>query len=100
MKFKLLAGAALAAMFVASAASAQVGWYGAVDLGYHWPEGIDANSSANDASGAAYAWTFDQKASWASFARLGYQVNDHWRVELEGGYRDGDIDSVRGSTGS
>src|SRR3546814_1411813 len=33
MKFKLLAGAALAAMFAATGASAQVGWYGAVDLG-------------------------------------------------------------------
>ena len=31
MKFKLLAGAALAAVFAASGASAQEGWYGAVD---------------------------------------------------------------------
>ena len=46
MKFKLLAGAALAAVFAASGASAQVaGWYGAVDLGYHLPEGIEADSS-------------------------------------------------------
>ncbi|MCE2987711.1 MAG: hypothetical protein LW830_07635, partial [Phenylobacterium sp.] len=35
MKFKLLAGAALAAVTIASGASArEVGWYGAVDLGY------------------------------------------------------------------
>ena len=33
MKFKLLAGAALAAVFAASGASAQEGWYGAIDLG-------------------------------------------------------------------
>ena len=96
MKFKLLAGAALATMFVASGAAAQVGWYGAVDLGYHWPEGIEATSSANAADGAPYHWTFNQEGSWAGFARLGYQLDDHWRVELEAGYRDGDIESVRG----
>ena len=57
MKFKLLAGAALAAVFAATGASAQsswshdwstwnnIGWYGAVDLGYHWPDGISGSSS-------------------------------------------------------
>jgi opacity protein-like surface antigen len=52
MKFKLLAGAALAAVFAASGASAQVGWYGAVDLGYHWPDGIEGSSSNNAANGS------------------------------------------------
>jgi OOP family OmpA-OmpF porin len=61
MKFKLLAGAALAAVFAASGASAQEGWYGAIDLGYHWPEGIEATSSNNAANAAPYSWTFDQE---------------------------------------
>ena len=98
MKFKLLAGAAMAAVFAASGASAQVGWYGAVDLGYHWPEGIKADSSNLAANGIRYTWRFNQQDDWAGFARLGYQVTDHWRVELEAGYRPGDIDSVRGGT--
>jgi OmpA-OmpF porin, OOP family len=97
MKFKLLAGAALAAVFAASGASAQnVGWYGAVDLGYHWPDSIDADSSNNAINGAAYSWDISQEDDWAGFARLGYQLNDHWRVELEGGYRPGDISAIRG----
>jgi OOP family OmpA-OmpF porin len=96
MKFKLLAGAALAAAFVATGASAQEGWYGAIDLGYHWPEGIEAKSSVNASNGSPYRWTFDQEKDWTGFVRLGYQVNPHWRVELEGGYRPGDIDAVRG----
>src|SRR5258708_4828490 len=96
MKFKLLAGAAMAAVFAASGASAQVGWYGAVDLGYHWPEGIEGKSSNNSALGTPYIWTFSQKDDWAGFARLGYQFDEHWRVELEAGYRPGDISSVRG----
>ena len=98
MKFKLLAGAALAAVFAASGASAQVGWYGAADLGYHWPEGIRATSSANAANGQPYIWDFNQEDDWAGFARLGYQLTDHWRVELEAGYRSGDIESIRGGT--
>jgi len=99
MKFKLLAGAALAAVFAASGASAQsTGWYGAVDLGYHWPEGIEGQASNNGANGTPYSWDFNQEDDWAGFARLGYQLNDHWRVELEGGYRPGDIESVRGGT--
>ena len=98
MKFKLLAGAALAAVFAAGSAAAAEGWYGAVDLGYHWPEGIKADSSNNAANGIKYTWRFNQEDSWAGFARLGYQFNNHWRVELEGGYRPGDIESVRGGT--
>ncbi|MDP3100716.1 MAG: porin family protein, partial [Phenylobacterium sp.] len=100
MKFKLLAGAALAAVFAASGASAQEGWYGAIDLGYHWPEGIEATSSNNALNAAPYSWTFNQEEDWAGFARLGYQLNDHWRVELEGGYRPGDIKSIRGGAGN
>ena len=97
MKFKLLAGAALAAVFAASGASAQdTGWYGAVDLGYHWPDSIDADSSTTAANGAPYNWDINQEDDWAGFARLGYQINPHWRVELEGGYRPGDIESIRG----
>jgi opacity protein-like surface antigen len=97
MKFKLLAGAALAAVTIASGASArEVGWYGAVDFGYHWPMGIDATSSNNAANGKPYDWKLNQAEDWSGFARLGYQVSSNWRVELEGGYRPGDIESVRG----
>ena len=99
MKFKLLAGVAAAAVCAASGASAQdAGWYGAVDLGYHWPEGIDASSSNNSAAGAPYNWDVNQEEDWAGFARLGYQLNANWRVELEGGYRPGDIESIRGGS--
>src|SRR6185437_61659 len=98
MKFKLLAGAAMAAVFAASGASAQVGWYGAVDLGYHWPEGMKLDSSNLAANGIRTTWRFNQKDDWAGFARLGYQITDHWRAELEAGYRPGNLDSVRGGS--
>src|SRR6187401_859451 len=96
MKLKLLAGAAMAAAFAASGAAAQEGWYGAVDLGYHWPVEFETTSSNNAANGQPYAWEFNQEDDWAGFARLGYQLNPHWRVEFEVGYRGGDIDSIHG----
>ena len=58
MKLKLLAGAAMAAAFAASGAMAQEGWYGAVDLGYHWPTEFKVTSSNNAAAIAAPARSF------------------------------------------
>ena len=98
MKLKLLAGAAMAAAFAASGAMAQEGWYGAVDLGYHWPTEFKVTSSNNAANGAPYAWELNQEDDWAGFARLGYKLDDNWRIELEVGYRGGDIDSIRGGS--
>ena len=60
MKLKLLAGAAMAAVFAASGAAAQEGWYGAVDLGWHWPDDYENKSSNNAPNGAPYVWDFNQ----------------------------------------
>ena len=97
MKLKLLAGAAMVLACAATGAQAQEGWYGAVDLGYHIPREFNMSSSNNAANGQPYSWDFNQKKDWAGFARLGYQLNPHWRVELELGYRGGDVDSIRGA---
>ncbi|RYF92267.1 MAG: porin family protein, partial [Caulobacteraceae bacterium] len=86
MKLKLLAGAALAATLVASGASAQdSGWYGAIDLGYHWTD------NENFETGVGGEVNIDTDDTWVGFARLGYRLSPHWRVELEGGYRPGEI---------
>jgi len=101
MKLKLMAGAAaVAVLTAATGASAQVGgFYGAVDLGYHDPEGIEAESSINNViDGRPYNWTFNSEEDWTGFARIGYRVTPNIRVELEGGYRGGDLESVRGNS--
>ena len=79
MKIKLLAGIALAAVCAASGASAQdTGWYGAVDAGYHWPTGIDAQSSGNAADGKAYDWKWSSAAEYIQ--RIGREeVERRWR---------------------
>ncbi|ENZ83384.1 hypothetical protein OR37_00684 [Caulobacter vibrioides OR37] len=97
MKLNLLAGAALAAVFAASGVSAQeTGWYGAVDLGYHWPQAIKSESEVNAPDGDHYHWAWKSKDDWAGFVRLGYQFDPHWRAEVEGGYRPGDLKAVHG----
>ena len=95
MKVKLLAGAALAAVFAASGACAHDnGWYGAVDAGAHYMENLnfvfaDANTGANERFVAR-----DQEYDWTAFARLGYRISPNVRIEVEGGYRPGSLDSV------
>jgi outer membrane protein OmpA-like peptidoglycan-associated protein len=85
MKTILLAGAAMAAVFAATGASAEgVGWYVAGDAGYH---------ETNDfsLSGPAFTGKATLNGNWAGFARLGYQITPHWRVEGEYGYRPTDV---------
>ena len=96
MKVKLLASVAAAGLFAAGAASAEPdGWYGAIDAGYQWIEPINVESQTNGAN-----FNIDVNDGWAAFARLGYRFNPNWRVELEGGYRSGDIGTVRAVSGT
>jgi OOP family OmpA-OmpF porin len=98
MKTVILATSAAAALALsAGAASAEPnGWYGAVDAGYHvMQDGINAESVTTGNN-----WNFEVNNGWAAFARLGYRFNPNWRVELEGGYRSGDVGKVRAITGS
>ena len=97
MKTFVLASSAAAALALsAGAASAEPnGWYGAIDAGYHMIDDINAESSTTGAN-----WNWEVNDGWAAFARLGYRFNPNWRVELEGGYRSGDIGKVRAVTGT
>ena len=91
MKLKLLAGVALASLFTAGTASAEPnGWYGAIDAGYNfWSDDVEAISTRTGPSLAIQV-----EDDWAGFARLGYRFTPNWRVELEGGYRAGEIGQV------
>ncbi len=96
MKLQLFASVAMAGLVAAGAASAEPnGWYGAIDAGYHIMEdGINAESDLTGNN-----WNFEVNDGWAAFARLGYRFNPNWRVELEGGYRSGDVGTVRAVSG-
>lgn len=96
-KKALLLGGVLGAMALAPQAMAQErGWYGAFDLGYHWPEGLEVTGTGNSIDGDPFRFDIQQEEAVVGFARLGYQVTPNWRVELEGGVRTGDIESAEG----
>ena len=98
MKLKLLAGAALAALAVAGAASAEqaTGWYGAIDLGSNTKSDYKARSQGDMVDGGPFVYNISTKDNVAGFARLGYRYSPNWRVELEGGIRPGDVDGAIG----
>ncbi|WP_125256087.1 OmpA family protein [Brevundimonas fluminis] len=86
----LASGAAAAMALSAGAASADpLGWYGAIDAGWH-----KADASAWDFDGTGSEYEFELAEDWAAFGRLGYRFDQNWRVELEGGYRGADIETV------
>ena len=96
VKSLILASSAAAALAMsAGAASAEPdGWYGAVDAGYHIIDDINTQSSVT-----GHHWKWDVNDGWTAFARLGYRFNSNWRAELEGGYRSGDIGTIRAVSG-
>ncbi|RYG12968.1 MAG: porin family protein, partial [Caulobacteraceae bacterium] len=92
VKTFILASSAAGALALSAgvAAAEPNGWYGAVDAGYHTIDDIELTSQTTGPQ-----WNFEVDDSWAAFARLGYRFNENWRVEFEGGYRDGgDIESI------
>ena len=96
MKTKLLVGAALAAVFAASGASAQtlLGWYGAIDAGAHYPLDIAAGNA-----NAQYNSKWQDYSGWTADGRLGYQFTPHWRVEAEIGYRNSSFKGINTNLG-
>jgi len=91
VRTRLFAGAAIAALLSAGAASAEPnGWYGAIDAGWNMfgdePVATSTTPSADFDLGV--------ENGWAAFGRLGYRFNPNWRVELEGGHRTGDFVSA------
>ena len=98
MKLKLLAGAAVAGVFAAAGAYAQPadsGWYGAIDVGAHQAMPLDTTSQFSQFPGAPpAALTVFTNDNFAGFARVGYKISPHVRVELEAGYRPANLRSV------
>src|SRR5580700_3483007 len=90
MKLKLLAGAALAGVIAAGSAAADPadsGWYGAIDLGGHIKAPMVTTAEFGELGGSPANLRFNDAANFAGFARVGYKISPHLRVELEAGYR-------------
>ncbi len=74
----------------AQAGHRPAGWYVAAEGGANW---ID-NADVSFASGFGTNWEADFESGWAVFAEVGYRWENNWRIELEGGWRENDIDCV------
>ena len=100
MKRLLAAGVAVAALIAtgAHAQSALDGAYIAGDVGYSWNDGFKTLSPVRSSDGSALNWVFSRDETPVGYVRLGKRVAPNWRVELEGGYRKGDINGVRGTS--
>ena len=100
MKLKLLAGAALAGVFAAAGAyatPADSGWYGAIDLGGHTRARHGTTSQFGELGGRQRTCVFTN-VNFAGFARVGYKISPHFRVELEAGYRPADLRASSSAT--
>jgi OmpA-OmpF porin, OOP family len=80
-------------LFPISANAGTADWYGAISAGYHFPDRIEAT-----ARNTGLVWIWNSGNGWDGFARLGARIAPDWRVEVEGGYRGGDIKSVIAET--
>jgi len=86
----VLAGTANAAHFK--------GWYVGLEGGANWIDDADATAAFSTGEGTtttAGSISFD--TGWAAIATVGYSYGEHWRAEIEGGYRSNDITSGAGS---
>lgn len=100
----LLLGAVASLVFV-SAASAyeRNGWYIGLEGGGSWVDDLDGTRSFDvDPPGGGVVVTPEGgplETGWAALGTVGYGFrNSNFRVELEGGYRDNDLDpSTAGS---
>lgn len=92
MKTRSLLLGAAASLSLASAANATHvnGYYVSLEGGANWIDDLSVLQSRDpDPAGGAVLSnsTFSVDTGWAVLASVGYGFSGHWRVELEGGYR-------------
>jgi outer membrane protein OmpA-like peptidoglycan-associated protein len=66
------------------------GWYAALEGGVNW---ID-DSSLDFSPPGPINWSADFEAGWAAFVEVGYRWENNWRLELEAGWRENEVECV------
>jgi outer membrane protein OmpA-like peptidoglycan-associated protein len=89
IKKLLLASAAVAVLASPALAAERNGWYVGLGTGYSIVEG-DLTVSAIPPLTAKANPAFDTDAGWGVHGAIGKAFADHWRIELEVGYREND----------
>jgi len=83
----------IAAASPASADNHGTGFYGGVSGGYTFFNDLDASEITTATGAASGNYIVDMEGGWAGLANLGYNFGG-FRLELEGGYRQSDIDTL------
>ena len=76
----------------AEAGRRPMGWYVAVEGGGNWIDDGDVQFQAGPVLITNWEAEFD--SGWAVFAEVGYRWENNWRLELEGGWRENDVDCI------
>jgi opacity protein-like surface antigen len=95
----MLAGAtALVSLVGVADAGAVKGWYASIEGGANWVDDVDQLQVLG--GGTRYNQHFDLDAGWGVFATIGRALDEHWRVEAEGGYRENKLHHFTGTHGT
>lgn len=68
------------------------GWYAAIEGGANWAD--DADFTFDNGLGAIVTREVEFDSGWVVFADVGYRFEDNWRLELEAGWRENDIECL------
>lgn len=84
----LLLGAVASLVFVSAASASPNGWYLGLEGGGNWIDEVDVVVDGAPTGQSSF------ETGWAALGTVGYGWNS-WRLELEGGYRDNELDNFR-----
>lgn len=73
----------------AEAGHRPVGWYVGVEGGANWIDNADISFNTGPA-----VFEAEFESGWAVFAEVGYRWENNWRIELEGGWRENEVDCI------
>jgi outer membrane protein OmpA-like peptidoglycan-associated protein len=96
MKSKAILLGTVAAVSIAAASQSQArnqGWYIGLEGGANWVDDNDGLLGINS-SVPFFSEITEFDTGWSVLATVGYAFDNNWRIELEGGYRQNDIDLV------
>lgn len=91
--------AALVLMGPAANAARLTSWYGAVEGGANWVEDFELQQYVTPLGPPATSSNLHQDLGWGALASIGYGFDNNWRLELEGGYRNNNFETLTPSGG-
>ena len=98
VKAALLGTVAALALGGAAQAAQVEGWYVGLEGGANWVQDFDVQFFRGPAGGVttfSFSGTFEMDTGWAGLATIGYAFDRNWRAEIEGGYRQNQVDIFR-----